>query len=67
MKLLKSILLLLLLLPSVASTEVVLGRDGIWYGNICMNQLGWELVQFQPVGSMCFMPRFRAYGVIINR
>lgn len=63
----KTLFSILLFFPIVANTEVVLGRDGIWYGNICMNQMGWEAVNFQPVGSMCFMSRWRTYGVIINR
>lgn len=63
----KLLIICLLVLSNISNADVVLGRDGIWYGNICMNQMGWEIVPFQPVGSMCLLPRSRTYGVIINR
>lgn len=41
----------------------------MWEGNICMNNYGWQTVNWQPLGSMCMMslPGLGAtQGVIIN-
>lgn len=41
-----------------------------WEGNICANQYAWTYVQFQPIGSFCFifMPNGqRMQGVILNQ
>ena len=40
-----------------------------WEGNICMNNLAWQFVDWQPIGSIChmFIPNYgRVSGVIIN-
>jgi hypothetical protein len=59
--------LLLLALPLSATSEVVRGPNGIWYGNMCQTQRGWQYVQFQPVGSVCFASQFNLWGYILNR
>lgn len=42
---------------------------GHWEGNICVNNLGWAIVAFQPIGSLCrFVVNNRLQqGIIINQ
>ena len=41
---------------------------GLWEGNVCMNSGGWQIVPWQPVGSMCTMiwGGMPVRGVIVN-
>ena len=41
---------------------------GLWEGNICMNNAGWQVVAWQPVGSICtmFWGGMPLRGVIVN-
>ena len=41
----------------------------IYEGNICMNNMGWVIVNWQPLGSLCWMQlpgRPPMQGIIIN-
>lgn len=55
-----------LLLCNIAYSTVIRGPDGRWYGNICVTQIGWEMINWQPLGSICYSPKFRQYGFIVN-
>lgn len=64
----KSIIISVLLLFATAVTAAVM-RDpntGIWVGNICQTPSGWQVVPWQPVGSVCFSPGWQSYGFIAN-
>lgn len=40
-----------------------------WEGNICMNNIGWQIVNWQPLGSMCMIniPGYpMMQGIIVN-
>lgn len=63
-RLLVTILATLFVTSSIAA--VMRGQDGRWYGNICVTQLGWQIVPWQIIGSMCFAPMFNQYGFIVN-
>lgn len=49
-----------------AGAAVMRGQDGRWYGNVCITQVGWQIVPWQMVGSICFAPMFNQYGFIAN-
>ena len=41
----------------------------IYEGNICMNNIGWQVVNWQPLGSICYvrLPNGQVMqGIIIN-
>lgn len=61
------LLVLLLLLPSHVEAEVIIGPNGVRYGNICQTSIGWQIVPWQPVGSVCYAPAFNLWGYILNR
>lgn len=69
----KNIVLLLLILMfsgSVSSAVRFNQFTGLWEGNICMTNLGWGFVPFQPIGSYCFligMNGVKVFGMIINQ
>lgn len=65
MRRLLSIILLLLTIPAMAAVQRD-PRTGIWIGNICQTPMGWQVVPWQPVGSVCFSPGWNAYGFIAN-
>jgi hypothetical protein len=54
-------------LPAIATSEVVRGANGVLYGNICQTQRGWQYVQWQPVGSVCFAAQYNLWGYILNK
>lgn len=41
---------------------------GLWEGNVCMNNAGWQIIPWQPVGSMCTMivGGMPMRGVVVN-
>jgi len=49
-----------------ASATVVLGNDGLYYGNICQTTYGWQVVPWRLVGATCYSPAWGAYGYIAN-
>jgi len=49
-----------------ASAAVVLGNNGLWYGNICQTTYGWQVVPWQLVGATCYAPGWGSYGYIAN-
>lgn len=63
----KVLLILFLSLPIIANAEVIFGPNGVLYGNVCQTQMGWQYVPWQPVGSLCYSPRFNSWGYILNR
>lgn len=67
MKQILSILALLLSLNVFALVRFN-PNTGLWEGNICMTNLGWAYVEFQPIGSVCFVetPQGRIIGRIVN-
>jgi len=41
----------------------------VWEGNVCMNNMGWQIVNWQPIGSICLIQipgRPPMQGIIIN-
>lgn len=58
--------LLATVLVTSATAAVMRGQDGRWYGNVCITQVGWQIVPWQMVGSMCFAPMYNQYGFIAN-
>ena len=67
----KYIVFILLLLLSFAVNAAVRYNPQlrIFEGNICMNNMGWQVVQWQPLGSICYMrlPNGQIMqGIIIN-
>lgn len=63
----KFILFFLILSTSMLTPAAVIrGPDGRWYGNICITQAGWQQVNWQLIGSMCYSSMFRQYGTIAN-
>lgn len=63
-RLLVTLLVTIFVTSSIAA--VMRGPDGRWYGNVCVTQLGWQVVPWQIIGSMCFAPMFNQYGFIAN-
>jgi hypothetical protein len=60
-----------LLLSSTASLSAVRYNPlgGYYEGNICMNNLGWQYVNWQPLGSLCRiqLPGYPPMqGIIVN-
>jgi hypothetical protein len=49
-----------------ASAAVVLGADGLWYGNICQTSIGWQVVPWRLVGASCYSPGWGQWGYIAN-
>ena len=49
-----------------ASANVVLGNDGIYYGNVCRYGEYYQFVRWAPVGNACYMPAWNLYGYISN-
>ena len=41
------------------------GIDGLYYGNICRIGTYWQVVHYQPVGSVCYSPGWNAFGRIV--
>lgn len=42
---------------------------GLWEGNICMNNVAWQFVNWQPLGSLCWLQlpgRPPMQGIIVN-
>lgn len=67
----KAFILFLLLTFSTISEAAVRWNPhlGVWEGNICMNNMGWQFVNWQPLGSLCYMrlPNGQIMqGIIIN-
>ena len=67
----KAILLLVLLVVHTNVWSAVRWNSvtGLWEGNICMNNVGWQVVPFQPLGSICriALPGYPVMqGIIIN-
>jgi hypothetical protein len=67
----KYIISLLVLTFSITANSAVRWNQTlrIWEGNICMNNLGWQVVNWQPLGSLCWMQlpgRPPMQGIIIN-
>jgi hypothetical protein len=64
------IIFLLLTFATVSNAEVRWNPVlRIWEGNICMNNIGWQVVNWQPLGSLCYMrlPNGQIMqGIIIN-
>ena len=63
------LLILLLLSFSVESAVRYNPQTRTWEGNICMNNTVWQVVNWQPLGSLCIIqlpghPRMQ--GIIIN-
>jgi hypothetical protein len=68
MKYIISILLLALAIPTNAAVRFN-PQTKMWEGNICMNNIGWQFVDWRPIGSLCWvhMPgRPPMQGIIIN-
>lgn len=59
--------ILLIALVTPTNSAVVRGADGRWYGNICVTQVGWQVVPWQPVGSMCYSTMWKMWGFIVNQ
>ncbi len=67
----KYIAVILLLFLSVAVNAAVRYNPHlrIFEGNICMNNVGWQMVEWRPLGSICYMqlPNGQIMqGIIIN-
>lgn len=67
----KYIILVLLCFTALSANSAVRWnpRLQIWEGNICMNNTGWQIVPWQPLGALCIiqLPGYpRMQGVIIN-
>lgn len=56
----------MLLYANMTQAALMRGADGRWYGNICITQMGAHSVNWQPVGSICFVPGYNIYGFIAN-
>lgn len=42
---------------------------GLWEGNICMNNVAWQFVNWQPLGTLCWLQlpgRPPMQGIVIN-
>lgn len=61
-----TIFLLLVFISITAIAAVMRGPDGRWYGNVCLTDLGWQVVNWQLVGSTCYAPMWNRYGFIAN-
>ena len=64
-----AIILLLLISFTVNAAVRYNPHLRIYEGNICMNNIGWQIVQWQPLGSICYMraPNGQMMqGIIIN-
>lgn len=61
----------MLLLFSLSANSAVRWNqyNRTWEGNVCMNNVGWQIVNWQPLGSMC-MINISGYpmmqGIIVN-
>ncbi len=68
----KNFLLFILLYVFAVSVNAAVRFNpytNMWEGNICMNHAGWQIVNWQPLGTMCWLnvPGYgRMQGVIIN-
>jgi len=67
----KTIIFLILLTLGFNSNAAVRWNPALrlWEGNICMNNVGWQVVQWQPLGSICriTLPGLPVMqGIIIN-
>lgn len=67
----KYLIFISLLIASFSAAPAVRWNPqlGIFEGNICMNNVGWQVVPWQPLGSLCIiqLPGYpRMQGVIIN-
>lgn len=67
----KYILFISLFLSSFSAIPAVRWNPqlGIYEGNICMNNVGWQMVAWQPLGSLCViqLPGYpRMQGIIVN-
>lgn len=68
----KNVLLSILLCMFTVSANSAVRFNPIynmWEGNICMNSSRWQIVNYQPLGSICWMnvPGIgRMQGIIIN-
>lgn len=67
----KYIIFILLFLITLPAESAVRWNQTlrVWEGNICMNNVGWQIVNWQPLGSLCTIqiPGYpRMQGVIIN-
>jgi hypothetical protein len=65
------LVIMLLLLGSVLSHAAVRWNPHyrVWEGNVCMNSAGWQIVEWQPLGSLCIinLPGLRPMqGIIVN-
>lgn len=66
------LLVLILLLISHSSVYSAVRWNSmtkLWEGNICMNNVGWQVVAWQPLGSICriTLPGYpHMQGIIIN-
>lgn len=64
----RSLLFSILVSMAVTAGAAVV-RDpatGVWLGNICQTSMGWQEVPWQPIGTVCYSPGWRAYGFIAN-
>ncbi len=62
------ILSLLLIKPLNAAVKFN-PMSGLWEGNICMNNIAWQFVNWQPLGSLCWIQlpgRPPTQGIIVN-
>jgi len=64
-------LVLLLLFVSLSAQSAVRfnPNNNMWEGNICMNNIGWQFVDWRPLGSLCWIHipgRQPMQGTIIN-
>jgi len=67
----KTVIFLILLIAGFNADAAVRWNPTtrIWEGNVCMNSVGWQIVNWQPVGSICmiqFPGRPPMQGIIIN-
>ncbi len=64
------IFILLVIVSFTANSAVRLNpQTKMWEGNICMNNIGWQIVNWQLLGSLCWihMPgRPPMQGIIVN-
>jgi hypothetical protein len=67
----KYIISLLLLTFSITANSAVRWNPVVrmWEGNVCMNNIGWQVIQWQALGSICWINlpgRPPMQGIIIN-
>lgn len=67
-KILASLAVMGAMLGAVAPADaaVVMGANGLWYGNICRTGAYWSVVPYQLVGATCWNYAIGGYGVVTS-